>query len=175
MNRRWDRKLTAFAIAVTVLLAAAAVFAVLFTGSGVRSSVERIAARAEEGYRSFLDRVENTENISQVIINRRSKFEDQKKYEGFDPVWLSSLVLTGYEYDQDSLVYDCTVKFALRRYDTENVNRVTDNIGMYTKFSDECVLYVAGDTCSVSFLDGGEEYRFAAQCAPLTGWLKTVY
>ena len=50
MNRRWDRKLTAFAIAVTVLLAAAAVFVVIFTGSGVRSSVDSIAERAQEGY-----------------------------------------------------------------------------------------------------------------------------
>ena len=85
MNRRWDRKLTAFAIAATVLLAAAAVFLVISTGSGVRSSVERIAARAEEGYRALLERVENTENISQVIINRRAKFEDQVKYRDFDP------------------------------------------------------------------------------------------
>ena len=175
MNRRWDRKLTAFAIAVTVLLAAAAVFLVISTGSGVRSSVERIAARAEEGYRALLERVENTENISQVIINRRAKFEDQVKYRDFDPAWLASLTLVGYEYDPDSLVYDSTVKFALRRYDTENVYRVTDNIGMYTKFADECVLYVAGDTCYVSFLDGETEYRFVAECEPLTVWLKTVY
>ena len=175
MNRRWDRKLTAFAIAVTVLLAAAAVFVVIFTGSGVRSSVDRIAERAEEGYRSLYDRVSRVENVSQVIINRRSKFEDQKKYEGFDPLWLQSLELTGYEYDPDSLLYDCTVKFALRRYDTENVYHVNDGISVYTKFSDECVIYVAGDECCVSFTDGDTEYRFVAKCEPLTDWLKTVY
>ena len=174
MNRRWDRKLTAFAIAVTVLLAAVAVFVVIFTGSGVRSSVDSIAERAQEGYRSLYERVMRTENISQVIINRRSKFEDQKKYEGFDPVWLQSLELTGYEYDPDSLLYDCTLKFALRRYDTENVYRVTDGIGMYTKFSDACVLYIAGDDCYVSFMDGETEYRFEARCDPLTAWLKTL-
>lgn len=174
MNRRWDRKLTAFAIAVTVLLAAAAVFIVIATGSGVRSSVDKIAARAEEGYRSLYERVSRTENVSQVIINRRSKFEDQKKYRDFDPEWLCALELTGYEYDADSLEYDCTVKFALRRYDTENVYHVTDGISVYTKFSDECVLYVAGDTCYVSFMDGETEYRFMAECTPLTRWLKTL-
>ena len=174
MNRRWDRKLTAFAIAMTVLLAAALVFVVISTGSGVRFSVERIAERAEEGYRALYERVCNAENVSQVIINRKGKFEDQKKYRDFDPEWLSSLVLTGYEYDADELAYDRTLKFALRRYDTENVYHVTDGISVYTKFSDECVFYIAGDTCYVSFMDGETEYRFAAECAPLTGWLKTV-
>ncbi len=175
MNRRWDRKLTAFAITVTVLLAAAVLFVAIVTSAGVRFSVERIAERAEEGCRSLYDRVSNTENVSQVIINRRGKFEDQAKYRDFDPAWLASLELTGYEYDVNSLVYDCTVKFALRRYDTENVYHVTDGISEYTKFSDECVLYVAGDTCYVNFMDGGTEYRFAAECAPLTAWLKTLH
>ena len=174
MNRRWDRKLTAFAIAVTVLLAAAAVFLVLMTGSGVRSSADRIAARAEEGFDSLYRRISGEENVSQVIINRRGKFEDQIRYRDFDPEWLKSLRLTGYEYDADDLVYDRTLKFALRRYDTENVYRVTDGIGVYTKFSDECVFYIAGDTCYVSFMDGETEYRFVAQCEPLTEWLGTL-
>jgi len=54
---------------VTVLLAAAAVFVVIFTGSGVRFFVGRIAGRAED-----------TEYIGRVIISPRSRFEEQKKY-----------------------------------------------------------------------------------------------
>lgn len=171
MNRRWDRKLTAFAIAVTVLLAAAAVFVVIATGSGVRSSVDRIAGRADEGFASLLERVQSTENVSQVIINRRGKFEDQAKYRDFDPAWLASMELVGYEYDPDTLQYDCSLKFALRRYDTENVYHVNDGISVYTKFSDECVFYITGDTCCVGYLDGETEYRFVVKCAPLTEWL----
>ncbi|MBQ8333741.1 MAG: hypothetical protein IJX93_08210 [Clostridia bacterium] len=171
---RWDRKLTGFAIAVTILLAAAAVCMVVITGAGVRFSVDRIGDRAAEGFESLLERVERTENVSQVIVNRRGKFEEQDKYDGFDSAWLAEMELAGYEYDADSLLYDFTVKFALRAYDTENVYRVTDPIGVYTKFSDECVLYIAGDLCYVSFLDGGTEYRFVVTCAPLTEWLAEV-
>ena len=105
MNRRWDRKQTAFAIAVTILLSAAAVFMVVITGSGVRFSVQTIERRAKDGFISLMERVERTENISQVIINRRGKFEDQKLYRDFDPAWLASIELTGYEYDADSLEY----------------------------------------------------------------------
>lgn len=172
---RWDRKLTGFAIAVTILIAAAAVFMVVLTGTGVRFSVDRIEDRAADGFVSLLERVERVENVSQVIINRRGKFEDQKLYRDFDPVWLQSMELVGYEYDADTLAYDCTLKFALRAYDTENVFHVTDPIGVYTKFSDECVFYIAGEACYVSFLDGGEEYRFVVSCPPLTGWLNALY
>lgn len=171
---RWDRKLTGFAIAVTILLAAAAVFMVIITGSGVRFSVDRIEDRAAEGFESLIERVERPENVSQVIINRRGKFEDQAKYDAFDPAWLTEIALAGYEYDADSLAYDCTLKFALRAYDKENVFRVTDPIGVYTKFSDEAVFSIAGDLCYVTFLDGGTEYRFVVTCPPLTDWLAEV-
>jgi len=171
---KWDRKLTAFAVAVTLFLAAAAVLAVFVTDSGVRSSADRIAARASEGFQSLYGRVQSPENVSQVIINRRGKFDDQAVYGDFDSEWLRSMELKGYEYDADELLYDRTLKFALRRYDTENVYHATDGISVYTKFSDECVFYIAGDDCYVNYFDGETEYRFVVSCPPLTDWLKTL-
>lgn len=174
MHMHWDRKLGTLAVLALVLAVLAASGVVWWTQIGAAKSGEKIAGRAEDGYRDLMERVADAENVGHPMIARRGKYDTQNRYADFDEAWLTEMVLTGHEYLEEEVSYTHTVKFLLRTYDTENIYLPDDTRKVFGRYTDEAMLFVNGRTCYVMYRSGETEYRFIAECAPLTDWLAEV-
>ena len=171
---RWDRKLAAFALAATLLLAALAGGLIFLTHLSMGNVTERIAGAAEEGFASLRERLEKPENVFRVNVTRRGKFEGQQKYRAFDPAWLREMVYVPGEYLDEDVSYTHTVAFRLKSYDTENVYSHRDAAVAYTRFDDGVAMQKDGDLYYVTYHTGNTEYHFIVTCPPLTEWLDGI-
>ncbi len=168
---RWDRRLAVFTVASLVLVMSAVVGVIMLTSFRIKSSGERIAGRAEEGFVNLMERVSDLDNVGHPRIARRGKFDTQDKYQDFDENWLNSMVIVGDGYLEDEIQYSHTVKFLLRTYDYENIYETTDTREVYGRYTDEVVMFKNGDIYYVDYRRGNLEYRFVVECQPLTEWL----
>lgn len=171
---RWDRRLAVFTVAALILVTAAVVGLIWMTSVGIKSSGERIAGRADEGFADLMERVSDLDNVGHPMISRRGKFETQDRYEDFDENWLNTMILVGDGYLEEDIQYSHTVKFLLRTYDYENVYETTDTREVYGRYTDEVVMFRNGGIYYVGYLSGDVEYRFVVECPPLTQWLDEV-
>jgi len=170
----WDRKLGVIFAVVLAAAAMAVCGVVWWTTLGSQSSGDRIRGHAEVGFSELADRTADTENVGHVMISRRGKYSSQSRYEGFDETWLTALTMTGHEFLEEELKYTHLVKFRLRTYDTENVYLAEDTPEVYGRYTDEAAMFIHEGTCYVIYRSGSTEYRFIAECPPLTEWLKEI-
>lgn len=158
----WDRRILVLGLCAIVLAAAALGIMIYKTSVSISDSVERIAGLSEEGFEKLSARLEN--GFVRVSINRRGKFESQRKYREFSADMLSEMVMTDTAFLFDSIEYTHTVKLILKRN--------TDEAGMDT--SPEAVFFKNGDSYYVGYTEGGVEYRFCVLCPALTEWLDGI-
>lgn len=169
---KWDRKLLIIGIAAVVFLLAAMGVVAIVTFRGIESSADRIEGRAAEGFESLSERLGSAENISDMYtISKRGHYADRTKYGDFDVSVLQGMEYAGGEYLEEGLEYTYVLEFHLRAYDKENVYDENDSISAYTKFTDSFTMLKNGTKYYVSYMNGGEEYRFVVECAELTEWL----
>ncbi len=169
---RWDRKMLSLAAAATVLVAALAVFLVVFTGHRMATAADRIADEAQEGFRDMTERIERRiSDVFAVSLTRRGKFDLQYKYHEFDTAWLRELEYVPAEFLFDDVDYTYKVEFRLKSYDTENVYSHKDSWVAYTSIDDSVEMLKSGELYYIHYLTSGTDYYFAAECPPLTAWL----
>lgn len=171
---KWDKRLAAFTAVVLVIMALAAAALAWWTTAGIKTSGERIAGRADEGFADLMERVSDSENIGHTMIARRGKYETQNRYSDFDEAWLREMTLVGDGYLEDEIEYSHTVKFLLRTYDTENVYEKTDDRAVYGRYTDEAIMFKNGGIYYVGYRSGDVEYRFVVECPKLTEWLDGI-
>ncbi len=171
---RWDRRLTSFAVFALIVILAAAGALLWFTHLRMVAASERIAGEAREGYEHLMERLERTDNVFRVNVNRRGRFEMQQKYRGFRAAWLRQLVYVPGEYLDEEVEYSHTISFRLKSYDTENVYSHRDAPVAYTRYDDTAALMKSGELYYVTYLEGATEYHFIVSCPAMTEWLEGI-
>lgn len=158
----WDRRILVLGLCAIILAAAALGITIYKTSVSISDSGDRIAGLSEEGFEKLSARLEN--GFVRVSINRRGKFESQRKYREFSVDMLSDMVMTDTAFLFDSIEYTHAVKLILKRNDDEA--DMTE--------PPEAMLFKNGDSYYVGYTENGVEYRFCVVCPALTEWLDGI-
>lgn len=158
----WDRKILAFGLCAIILAAAVLGIVLYKTNASIIGSGERIAGLSEEGFEKLSARLES--GVVRVSINRRGKYESQRKYRDFSVELLSGMTMSDAAFLYDSLEYTHTIKLVLKRN--------PDEAGVFE--SPEAMFFKNGGNYYVGYTEGGVEYRFCVTCPALTEWLDGI-